>query len=288
MSLETFVHLMLAGITLGAIYMVMAMGMNLVFGVTKIFNYAQGSFYTWGGYVAWYLSAGKLGLNRWVALPIAIMGMFLFGMVFEKVIVSSLRRRPGWGFTVIIVTLGSALLLDNLTLIAFGPLSKTLPPLMEGSVSFGAFSVSRHNIILLMLAICILVALNLFMGRTRLGMALRAVAQDEVGARIVGVPVNTAYSVSFGIAAALAAIAAILLAPRTLIYPLVGWTMFLKTAGVMVLGGLGSFKGNIVAAFVLAIVELFVSYFVGGMWALPFFLVSLVVVLIFRPRGLFG
>ena len=178
MDLKTFINLVLAGITLGAIYMVMAMAMNLVYGVTKVFNYAQGSLYSWGGYLAWYLAA-ELGWNRALAISATMILMFLFGALFERGIVSSFRRRPGWGFTVIIVTLGCALLLDNLALVVFGPLSKTLPPLMEGSVGIGAFSVSKHNAIMFVVAIVILVSLNLFMGRTRIGMALKAVAQDD-------------------------------------------------------------------------------------------------------------
>ena len=119
-------------------------------------------------------------------------------------------------------------------------------------------------------------------------MALRAVSQDNVGAKIIGVPLNAMYSMAFGIAGLLSAVAVILLAPRTLLYPLVGWTTMLKAFVVMVLGGLGNIKGTMIAAFALAIVEIFSSFFFGGIWAMPLFLAILVVILVFKPKGLFG
>jgi len=288
MNFETFINLLLAGITLGTIYLLMAMGLNVVFGVTKIFNYAQGSFFCWGGYIAWYLAAGPLNLNYAIVIAITLVAMFLYGVLFEKVVISPLRRVPGWDFTALIVTMGCALLLDNLILVVFGPLSKGLPFLMEGAFNFGDFAVSKHNIIIFLVATGTLGILALFFGKTRTGMALRAVAQDEVGAKVVGLPVATLYSYSFGISATLAAVAAILLAPRTLLYPLVGWTTFLKALVVIVLGGLGNLKGSVIAAFMLAITEIFVTYLIGGIWAMPLFLGLLMAILVIRPKGLFG
>lgn len=288
MDVETVVNLLLAGITLGSVYLLMAMGLTLVYGVTRVFNYAQGSFFCWGGYLAWYLSVGHLNWNFRIVIPITILVMFLVGMLFEKAIVLPLRRFPGWDFTVIIVTLGCALVLDNLILVVFGPLSKSTPHLMKGTFVLGEFAIAKHDVIMFLVAAGMLGLLWLFLGKTRIGMAMRAVSQDTVGARIVGLPVNTLYSYSFGIAAILSAVAAILLAPRTLLYPLVGWTTLLKALVVIVLGGLGNMKGTVIAAFVLAIVEIFATYLVGGIWGMPIFLGLLVVVLVFRPKGLFG
>jgi branched-chain amino acid transport system permease protein len=288
MNLETFINLLLAGVTLGAVYLLMAMGLTLVYGVTKVFNYAQGSFFTWGGYIAWFLAVGYLSINYFLVIPITLLIMFIFGVIFEKLIVYPLRRLPGWEFTVIIVTLGASIALDNLILVVFGPLSKTVPHLLEGTFSFGEFAVARHDVIMLVVGILVFLALQLFLSKTWTGMSLRAVAQDNIGARIVGLPLNRLYSVAFGIAGLLSAVAAILLAPRTLLYPLVGWTTLLKAFVVMVLGGLGNIKGTVIAAFALSIAEIFTAFYLGGIWAMPLFLVVLVVILVFRPKGLFG
>lgn len=288
MDLTTFVNLMIAGITLGAVYLLMALGLSLVYGVTRVLNYAQGSFFSWGGYLAWFLTAGSLRWDYRIVVPFTILILFMAGVLFEKAIVMPLRRLPGWDFTVIIVTLGCALLLDNLILSTFGPLSKTIPLLMEGVISIGGFTISNHNLIMLATVIAILTVLALFLEKTRIGMALRAVSQDGVGARIVGLPVNHLYSLSFGIAGALAAVAAILLAPRTLLYPLVGWTTLLKALVILVFGGFGSIRGTVIAALLLALIEVFATYYIGGMWALSIFLALLVITLVFKPKGLFG
>ncbi len=288
MTLDTVIFLLIAGITLGAVYLLMAMGLTLVYGVTKVFNYAQGSFFTWGGYIAWSLSAGFLHWNYYVVIPITILIMFFLGIIFQNLIVLPLRRHPGWDFTVIIVTLGCALVLDNLALVAFGPLSKTLPPLTEGNITIGKFAIAQHDLIMLGVSLAVLGILGLFLSKTRIGMALRAVSQDNMGARIVGLPLNLLYCYAFGISTILAGIAAILLAPRTLLYPQVGWTTLLKSFVVMVLGGLGNIKGTVVAAFILSIAEVFTSFLFGGIWALPIFLLVLIVILVFRPKGLFG
>lgn len=288
MDLKTFINLLLAGITLGTVYLLMAMGLTLVYGVTRVFNYAQGSFFSWGGYLAWTLSIGVLGWNYYLVIPITLIVMFFFGMAFEKAIVLPLRRLPGWDFTVIIVTLGCALALDNLILVTFGPLSKTIPNLVDGSIHIGEIGIAKHDILMLIVCILVFIALQLFLSKTWTGMALRAISQDNVGAKIIGLPLNTLYSIAFGIAGLLSAVAVILLAPRTLLYPLVGWTTMMKSFVVMVLGGLGNIKGTVIAAFSLSIIEIFTSFFISGIWAMPLFLAILIVILVFKPKGLFG
>ncbi len=288
MDFKTFINLLLAGITLGTVYLLMAMALTLVYGVTKVFNYAQGSFFTWGGYLAWTLSIGIFGWNYYLVIPITLVVMFFFGIVFEKAIVLPLRRLPGWDFTVIIVTLGCALALDNLILVAFGPLSKTIPNLVDGSFHIGEIGVAKHDVLMLIICIAIFIILQLFLSKTWIGMALRAVSQDNVGAKIVGLPLNSLYSMAFGISGLLSAVAVILLAPRTLLYPLVGWTTMLKAFVVMVLGGLGNIKGTVIGAFALAIIEIYTAYYLGGIWAMPLFLAILIVILVFKPKGLFG
>jgi branched-chain amino acid transport system permease protein len=288
MSLETLVNLSVSGVTLGAIYLLMAIGLTLVFGITRVLNYAQGSLFTWGGYAAWCLTTKYLHWDYWAVIPVVTALFFCVGVLFEKAVVSPLRRFQGWETTAIIVTLGCALLLDNLALVVFNPLSKTIPHLLEGPLRLGFFSIAKHNAAMMLVTVGVLIALWFFLERTRVGMAMRAVAQDTMGAKIVGLPVDRLYAYSFGISTALAAVAAILLVPRTLLYPLVGWSTVLKAFVVIVLGGLGNIKGTVVAALVLGIAEIFISYFVGGMWALPIFLVFLVATLVVSPKGLFG
>jgi branched-chain amino acid transport system permease protein len=288
MTAEQAVNLVIIGVTLGAVYAVMALGLSFIYGITKIFNYAHGAFFTWGAYIAYVLSTGYLHLPYAAVVAITVPTMFLFGLGYEKALMYPLRRFPGWGMTAIIVTLGSALLLDNLALVLFGSRSKRMPCLVEGSFALGDFAITKHEVVTLVVALAVVFLLILFLGKVREGMAMQGVAQDPIGARIVGIPINRIFSYTFAIAAALAGISAILLAPKILVYPTVGWLVFVKAFVVMVFGGVGSIKGTAVAAFILAMVEAFVTFYVGGIWGMPIFVLVLIIMLTFRPRGLFG
>ena len=288
MTAEQAVNLVIVGVTLGAVYAVMALGLSFIYGITKIFNYAHGAFFTWGAYFAWILSSGYLHLPYPVVVILTVIIMFFFGFGYERAFMRPLRRFPNWGMTAIIVTLGSALLFDNLALALFGTRAKRIPYLVEGSFAAGGFTVTNHEIVTLIVGLAIMVLLILFLGKVRQGMAMQGVAQDQTGARIVGIPINKIFSYTFAIAAALAGIGAILLAPKILIYPTVGWLVFVKAFVVMVFGGVGSIKGTAVAAFILAMVEAFVTFYIGGIWGTPVFILVLIIMLTIRPRGLFG
>ncbi len=288
MSAEILINLLISGVRLSVLYSLMALGLTLVFGVGKVFNYAHGSFFTWGAYIAWALHNGFPDLAYPIVFAITIPIMFAFGAAFDGFVITPLRRRPGWMFTVFIVTLGAALFLDSLALIVFGPRYKTLPPLMEGDIRFAGFVVSNHDVLSLLIAVSILIGLGLFLGRTMPGKSLRAVAQDTVGAQMVGIPTNRVFRYTFGLAGALAGISGMLLAPRTFIFPIVGWPILIKAFVIVVFGGLGSVKGTLYAAFILGMTEAMISYYIGGVWALPFFLAVLAIVLVFKPQGLFG
>ena len=288
MSPEQLGEVLLCGLRLSAIYALMAIGFTLIYGVGKIWNYAHGGFYTWGAYIAWALSAGFLHLSYPIAFIITIPIMFFLGVLFERLFVRPLRWGRGGMMNVFIVTLGAALFLDALALVIFGPIYKKLPPLLGGNLSLAGFVISRHEVILVAIAIAITIGLVLFLGKTREGTAMRAVSQDMVGAQIVGMPIDRVFGITFGIAAVLAGVSGMLLAPRTLIYPGVGWPIFVKAFVIVVLGGMGSIRGSLVAAFILGLLEAFIAYFIGGVWGLPIFCVVFLILLVVRPQGLWG
>lgn len=272
------------GITIGSVYALMALGLSLVFGVTRAYNFGHGSFFTWGAYLAWVLQ----DMNYVVIFAIVIPVMFFFGWGFEKIIVSPLRKRPNWMINVLITTLASAIVLDNLALAVFGPYAKTLPLMFSGAISVGNFTLGLNDIAVLAGFIIIVSALTLFLGKTRGGRAMRAVAQDLMGARIVGISESRVFGYSFGISAVMSGIAGILLSHKYSIFPMGGWTPFIKSFVVVFLGGLGSFKGTVSAAFILGIVEALVALYIGSVWVMPVWFVVLILLLILRPKGLFG
>ncbi len=282
------IEVLISGIALGSIYAIMSVGMTLVYGVSRVFNFAYGSFYIWGAYLAWLLFGAFSGMNYLGVFAIVIPVMFLFGLIVEKIVCAPLRRRANWQALTMMSTLGLAIFLDSASLISFGPRKRSLPSLLEGSVNLGGFLVSTHEIATLIIAVSIIVILGLFLGRTRLGMMMRAVAQDVIGARIVGIRVNRVFGYAFALSTALAAISGILLAPKYFIFPLGGWVILVKAWIVVAFGGLGSVKGTIYSAFILGIVEALVGWHFGLQWTMVFWFAIMLATLAIRPRGLFG
>jgi len=289
MITEQVGELLITGITFGATYTIMTLGLSFIYGVTKMFNYAHGAFYIWAGYIAWMLLT-YFDLSHITVAIVIVPIMFLFGLVFEKALMYPLRRfsSPNWEINVIIVTLGAGLLLGHLAFAIFDVRPRRLPPLAEGNFSLYGFLITWHDVVAVIAALAITALLALFSWKVRQGMAMRAIAQDMTGARIVGVPIDRMFGYSFAIAGALAGISAILLSPKILIHPDVGWMIFVRAFVIMVFGGLGSLRGTVVAAFIMATVEVFVTFYLGGIWAIPTFIFVLVIVLIIKPKGLFG
>jgi branched-chain amino acid transport system permease protein len=284
--LRELMDVLISGITSGSVYAMMAIGMALVYGVTKVFNFAYGSFYSMGGYLAFVFFGFKLGY-----LPVLVLvlpALFLAGMGTEKFIVRPLRKRDDWEMTAVMVTLGLALFLDNLYQVVFGPFVKSLPALFVGNLSLGTFTLSVQDVSIFVVAIAIMVLFMLFLGHTRMGMAVAAVAQDTVGAEIVGIPKDLVFGFAFAISAVLVGLGGILLAPKYFVSPLGGWNILVKAWVITALGGMGSIRGSLYAAFILGIVEAFVGWQFGFTWTLFAWFAVLLFTLIIRPQGLFG
>jgi branched-chain amino acid transport system permease protein len=283
-----FIEILLSGITQGAVYCVVAVGLSLVYGASRILNFAHGSLYSLGGFLAWFLVAGHFNLPLWLAVLIAIPILAITGIGIERLIIRPLRGSENWKINTIMVTLGLAFIVENGLQLVFGPGTKTIPPFTEGVLEIGSISISWYRVWIFAISLGLVAALEYFLSATRYGQAVRAVSQDMQGANQVGINVNQVFSLTFALSVVLTGIAGILLAPVFLISPLGGWAPFLKAFVIVVLGGLGSTKGAFVAAFILAILEAFVIFYIGPSWAMPAWLVMLIAVLMIRPKGLFG
>lgn len=286
--MEQHIATIITGLTQGAVYSVFALGLALVYSTSRVLNFAHGSMYTAGAYVAWLLSVGYLGLG-FIPLLIAVsVLMFIFGVAIERVVVRPLRTRPNWKIATMITTLGLALALDNLFLVIFGGTAKSMPPAFDGVIMLGEIRIPLQSLFVLAVALGTVIALQVLLSYTRLGRAMRAVSQDATGAAIVGIKANRIFAVSFGLSAVLAGVAAILLSPIYLVSPLGGWSPFLKAFVIVVFGGLGSIQGVLYAAFILGLVEAFVISELGATWTMPIWFIVLLLILMTRPRGLMG
>ncbi len=281
-----FAEVLLSGIASGSVYALMAIGMALVYGVTKVFNFAYGSFFTLGGYLAWSLFRLKIGYG--LVLLGVIPLLYLAGLVSEKLLIRPLRKRRDWEMAAVMVTLGLALFLDNLHQLIFGPYTQSIPPLFKKDFVLRGIVISLQDLSIFTISIAAVVAFMLFLNNTRPGMAMRAVAQDMVGAQVVGIPRDRAFGHTFAISAVLVGLGGILLAPKYFVSPFGGWTILVKAWVITAFGGMGSIKGSLYAAFILGIIEAFVSWQLGMTWILVVWFLVLIVTLIARPQGLLG
>ncbi|MEW5722509.1 MAG: branched-chain amino acid ABC transporter permease [Thermodesulfobacteriota bacterium] len=288
MAGRQFIEILISGTTIGLVYFLIAVGFSLIYGVARVLNLSYGSFFTWGAYLAWVFAVGLLQLNYFLVFLLVIPIMFLLGWVMEVGVVRPLRNRPNFDFAVLLATLGIALVLDNSALVIFGARTKSLPALFEGTVEVFGFVIGLGQITMLVMSLALAGGLALFLSRTRLGLSMRAVAQDPVGAQIVGIPLNRAFSAAFGVSTVLVGLSGILLAPRFFISPLGGWPILIKALIIVVAGGLGSIKGSLYAAFILGVLEALVGWKFGLLWTMPFWFIVLLLILLFKPQGLFG
>ena len=280
---------LIGGVTIGGGYVILAIGLSVLFGVSDVFNLAYGSMVMLAAYIAWVLSTTVLtGLSYPLVFLIVPSIMFGVGLAVEWGMVRVLRRKENWHVTVIIATVGLALIINNLILHFAGPFQKVLPPLGGGVITVGGFVVEQHRVIMLAIAAALVVALVLFFRNTRLGMSMRAVAQDMVGGDIVGIPRNRVFAYTFALSSALAAVSGILLGSIYMLAPERGWVLFIKAFVIVILGGAGSLIGAVIAAFTLGIIESLISWQLGSIWVMPFWVVALLIILAIRPRGFFG
>lgn len=284
--LRDIVEVLISGITNGSVYAVMAVGMTLVYGVTRVFNFAYGSFFTLGGYVAWFFF--DLGFNYLLVFACMLPVMFFVGLVTEKLVIFPLREKKNSEILCIMATLGLALFLDNLYLVIFGPFVKSIPPLFNESITIQGVVVAVQDIAIFTIAIFFMLIVMLFLSKTRQGMAMRAVAQDMTGAEIVGIPKDRVFAYTFAVSAVLVGVGSLLLAPKYFVSPAGGWNILVKSWVITAFGGVESVKGTLFAAFILGIIEAFVGWSFGLTWILIAWFFVLIITLIVRPQGLFG
>ncbi|MFH1136590.1 MAG: branched-chain amino acid ABC transporter permease [Pseudomonadota bacterium] len=278
---------MVSGLISGSLYAAMALGLTIVYGVTHIWNFGHGIVAVLGAYFAWLLltSAG-LGLAP------AILGssiiMFFLGLGLFKAALRPLLKTPNWEFSVIIFLLGLGILLENLILQFFGPRVKSLPAFFPGRLKIGFVRINYHEIALIVIVILFVIGLNLLLRKTWFGQAMRAVAQDMDGARIVGINLDRTFGYSFALATAVTGFSGILLATKYYMTPNIGWAWMVKGFVIVVFGGLGSAAGAVYAAFILGLAEAIVTLYIGSLWVWPIWFAMFLIVLLIKPQGLMG
>ncbi len=294
-----FVSQLANALVIGTLYGLMALGLSLIFGVLKLVNFAHGESLMVGGYIYYFLASSfffsALGLPLPIALAVTLPLVFLFGVILEKAFLKSAYQRKiaRYDEYVILVTFALGIFLQNLALPLFGPYNRQPPALFKGRIRIGELIVAGDRLTGAVIAFVVVAILLVFLYRTYLGKGLRAVAQNPGAASIVGIRVTRMRGVAFGIGIALTGIAGALLGPIFLVNPAMGTPFAVKAFVIVVLGGMGSIRGTIVGAYILAIVESFGSILLPDpsralAYKDAYGLLLLVLVLLFRPQGLFG
>ena len=280
-----FMQYLLTGLTVGAIYALVALGFSIIFNASQVINFAQGEFVMIGGMATVSLTA--TGLPLLLAIPLAVAVAALVGLALEKFAVEPARGASV--ITLIIITIGASIFLRGLATLVW---DKQLHPLKSFSgdapIVFAGATVLPQSLWVLGVTLAIVLALSWFFGRTLLGKAMLATSHNRLAAQLVGINVRHVLFLSFGLSAALGAVAGILIAPIAFTSYDVGVMLGLKGFVAAVLGGLGSGVGAVVGGVVLGIAETMSAGYLSSAYKDAIALVIMLAVLFFMPSGLFG
>ena len=273
------------GLTAGSIYALVALGFSIIFNASKVINFAQGEFVMLGGMAAASMTAAGAPLA--LALPAAIVLAAAVGLLLEKLAIERAARADVT--TLIIITIGASIFLRGVAQLVWGKGIRALPPLSgEQPIALGGATVLPQSLWVLGATLAIVAALSWFFGRTRLGRAMLATSHNRLAAQLVGIDVRLVLFASFGLAAALGAVAGVLIAPITFTSYDAGTMLGLKGFAAAILGGLGSFHGAIAGGLVLGLLESLGAGFVSSAYKDAIAFVVILAVLFVRPDGLVG
>lgn len=279
-------QLVISGILLGGIYALIAIGLTLIFGVMRVVNFTHGDLVMIGMYLTYLLYKG-FGLDPYVSLLIVPAALFLIGVVLHKLVVHRVIGAPHE--VQIFATVGLSMVMSNAILVYFkGDYRSVQTAYSTETVQAGPIILGYPQVIAFIISAVMTLVFFLFLKYTYTGKAIRATTQNRMSATLMGIDVRRIYLMTFAIGAALAGIAAVLLMPIYPAYPSVGEAYLLIAFVVVILGGLGSIPGALLGALIIGIVETLSAYYIGSGWKQAAYFVIFILVLIFRPQGLFG
>ncbi len=283
--MDTVLNILVVGILLGGIYGLVSIGLNLIFGVIRIVNFAQGELVMLGMYGA-YVAYTVLGLDPYVSVLLVVPALFVIGLVMERLVLQPLQNESAMQ---IFATFALLILLQNVVLALTRGQGYSVPTKLAGlGLELGEIRITATRLIIFVAVTAIAVLLHLFLMRTLTGKSIRAVTQDRQAARLMGINVERTFTVTFGIGAALAGLAGVLLAPIYTLAPGIGGNFILAAFAVVVLGGLGSVAGAYFGGLIVGVVEAFAGFYIDPELKQAIWFLIFLAVLIVRPSGLFG
>jgi len=284
--MELIVDAVLTGLLTGGVYALMASGLTLVFGVMDIINIGQGAFVMVGAYLSYFL-AEHFQIDMFLGLLITMPVMFLFGVFIEWAFIRPLRRDRT--ILSILVTFAIALIIEGVLGLAFtNNIVKLHAWYVDASLQVGNFYLAYIYIFGFVLCVILLSGLYVLLYRTKFGFSLRAAMQDRTAAQLIGIDVERVSALTFGVAVALAAAGGMIYGATTPFNPNSHYDLISRLLVIIILGGMGSLKGALLASVGMLIIEDVTAVVWSPVWASTVFFILLVIILVVRPRGLFG
>ena len=285
--MDKLIQTLISGLSLGSIYALIALGYTMVYGIAKMLNFAHGDIIMVGAYAV-ITAVFTMGLPPFIAILISIALCALLGIVIEFLAYRPLRQAQP--LAVLITAIGVSYLLQNLALLIYGSEQTAFPTIVAlPTVHIGGVYIDGITLATLVVTAVIMVALSLFINKTRMGKAMRAVSEDKEAAELMGISVNRTITVTFAIGSALAGVAAIFYgAAYTYIRPTTGAMPGIKAFTAAVFGGIGSIPGAMLGGILLGVIEQLSKTYISTLWADAIVFGVLVVVLVVKPTGLLG
>ncbi len=288
LPLETLIQQLINGLSLGSVYALIAVGYSLVYSVLLFSNFAHGGFLVIGGYICYFaLRAG--GMNIWLASLAALVGSGLSAIIVERLAYRPIRERTPVTLYMLIASMGMSIVIENIFVVTVGGRFRALPPVIPTNPVnfFGLATTSAFDILSLVTAVVFLVGLQIFLVKTKWGLAIRAASYNLKTAGLMGVNVNRLIAIVFFVAGLLAGVGGIFLSVRYTLYPQLGM-ITTKAFVAAVIGGLGSLPGAGVGSLILGLAEMLTAGFISSQFRDLVVFGILIVTLIVRPTGLFG
>lgn len=282
---DVILDFLIFGTIQGSIYALLAIGFSLVYGVGGILNQAHGAFYVITMYLFYWFYINFAGFGLFVGIIVGIIVCTIVGGLIYLLLIKPLKDSH---VGVVIVTFAFAFFIEQFVKVTVDSIYHDMPPLIPGFIEFFGVIVYNHYILIVIASLSLIILVTLFINKSKIGKSIRAVAQDAEAASLMGINVDRILTYALMISAFLAAVAAVLNVPVDIVAPHVGWSILLNSFAIVVLGGLGSLPGSVAGAFIIAYARSYTNYFISPVLSALIPIIVIVVMLVLRPRGLFG
>lgn len=284
-DLTFWVQMAINGVGLGALLLLTATGLNIIYGINRVINLAHGSLYALGAYFGFTLVGS--GLSFLWALLLAPLIVAAVGIVIERLAIAPVRQRPM--LYSLILTYGVMVLLDGLTKYVWGvqPHFIEIPRFLAGSVALGGVPYPSYRLFLLVATVLVMLGLMFLLDRTKIGITMRAASTIPEMVSVLGISMNVVHVTVFALGCVLAGIAGVIAGPLLTVYPMMGGEFLISCFVVLVIGGLGSLRGSVISAFLVGMVQTAGYVFITD-YAMVVVYVMMAVILLFMPRGILG